>query len=223
MSLVVDGLPIQSNDSISLSFNQTYKFVCSAINAKPDVNLSLYDSTSLLPLSNGANNKSTSFCDPNSLCTTILQVDFQYVDPRFNNMSSLTCLANSNNPQVNLTTSIQRNVAIKSQAPISLTTNAELVVGDVSSPFSINCNTSGLSPNQTITWLQTINETGIYLVQEDSRISILNNGGTLSFSKLFLVDEEYYGCGVLDPNTKKLKLIDSYYLFIRGNFLFVFF
>lgn len=217
MSLIVDGIPVQSNDTISLSSNQTYKFVCTAINAKPDVDLSLYDSNSLLPLSNGANNKSTGFCDANNLCSKILQVDFQFVDPRFNNMSSLTCQANSNNPQVNLTTSIQRNVEIKSQAPVSLTTNAKLVVGDAFSAFSISCNTSGLSPNQTIVWVQTINETGIYLVEEDNRTSILNNGGTLSFSRLLLIDEEYYGCGTFDSSTKKLKLINSYYLFIRGN------
>jgi hypothetical protein len=102
-----------------------------------------------------------------------------------------------------------------------LATNALTLVGDLSFPFAINCNTSGLSSNQTIIWLQTTNKSGIFYVQFDSRITSLTNG-QLSFSRLFLIDEEYYGCGYIDPSTNKLKLVNTFYLYIRGKILFVF-
>ena len=102
-----------------------------------------------------------------------------------------------------------------------MATNALTLVGDLSFPFSINCNTSGLSPNQAIIWLQTTNKSGIFYVQFDSRITNSTNG-QLSFSRLLLIDEEYYGCGYIDPSTNKLKLVNTFYLYIRGNFLFCF-
>ena len=98
-----------------------------------------------------------------------------------------------------------------------MTTNAKLLVGDVLSQFTINCNTSGISPNQNITWLQSVKKSGVFAVQIDSRITISENGSQLSFSPLNLIDEEYYGCGVIDPVSNKFKLFSSYYLFVRGN------
>ena len=98
-----------------------------------------------------------------------------------------------------------------------MATNAKLLVGDVLSQFTINCNASSISPNQTFTWLQSVKKSGVFNVQTDSRITISQNGSQLSFSPLNLIDEEYYGCGVIDPNTNKFKLFSTYYLFVRGN------
>jgi hypothetical protein len=93
--------------------DNVYKMVCTAINSKPDVDLLLYDSNTLLPLSDGLNNKSTGFCDTNDLCTRILQVDFQFADTKFINMTSLTCAARSNDDRVDLFASLQRKVSVK--------------------------------------------------------------------------------------------------------------
>ena len=92
--------------------------------------------------------------------------------------------------------------------------NSRFVVGDARLPFSIVCNTSGVDPSLAVKWLQSVNKTGVYDVSSDSRISI--NGSTLSFSQLTLIDEEYYGCGVIDPNSNKLKLLNTYFLYVRG-------
>jgi hypothetical protein len=59
-----------------------------------------------------------------------------------------------------------------------------------------------------------LNKAGVFYVATDSRIS--QSGSELSFSKLALIDEEYYGCGVIDPTSNKLKLLNSYYLYVRG-------
>jgi hypothetical protein len=96
----------------------------------------------------------------------------------------------------------------------NLATNAKFLVGDALSPYTINCNTSSISSNETIIWVQSLNKGGVYYVQTDSRIS--QNGSQLSFSTLNLIDEEYYGCGVIDSSTNKFKLLSSYYLFVRG-------
>ena len=115
MGINVDSDIIQPNDTIYLlnQNNETYRFVCSALNSKPDVVLSLYDTNTGLPLSDGLNNKSTGLCDPNNLCTQLLQVDFQFTDSRFLNMTSLTCSATSTNSQVDLIATISRNVTVK--------------------------------------------------------------------------------------------------------------
>ena len=119
MGINVNNVVIESNGTINLinQNNEIHRFVCTALNSKPDVVLSLYDTNTGLPLSDGLNNKSTGFCDSNNLCSQVLQVDFQFTDSRFLNMSSLTCAAVSNNPNVDLTTSIQRNVTILTIPP----------------------------------------------------------------------------------------------------------
>ncbi len=94
-----------------------------------------------------------------------------------------------------------------------------MVIGDISSAYTINCNASA---NQSVIWLQTLNKTGVFYVQTDDRITIASNGQQLSFAKLALIDDEYYGCGFIDPTNNKLKLLNSYYLYIRGNFKHIF-
>lgn len=115
MGISLDNDIIQPNDTIYLlnQNNETYRFVCSALNSKPDVVLSLYDTNTNLTLSNGFNNKSSGLCDPNNLCTQVLQVDFQFSDSRFINMTSLSCSAFSTNSQVDLIATTSRNVSVK--------------------------------------------------------------------------------------------------------------
>ena len=99
-----------------------YILSCISIGSKPDVDLSMFDTNTQLNLANGLNNLTTGYCDLNNLCTKVLQVNFQFTDSRFNNLSSITCLAKSNNIAVNLTTSIQRNVTVISLISTTTTT-----------------------------------------------------------------------------------------------------
>ena len=92
--------------------NQTYPIVCASVNSKPDVSLTLFDQTSLRQLSNNINSVSKNSCTGN-LCTNILQVNFQFTDNSFNNMTSLACSAKSSNPNVPLYTAIYRNVIVQ--------------------------------------------------------------------------------------------------------------
>jgi hypothetical protein len=72
-------------------------------------------------------------------------------------------------------------------------------------------------PNQQITWIQTINKTGIYLVQNSTAVTISNGGQQINFAKLALSNEEYYSCGYLVSNTT-FKIVNNYFLYIRGLF-----
>jgi len=99
----------------------------------------------------------------------------------------------------------------------NIITNATQVIGNSLSPFTLYCNQTTIIPNQQITWIQTKNQTGIYLVQNSSAISTSNNGQQLNFANLKLSDEEYYSCGYLVSNT--FQIANNYFLYIRGFFL----
>ena len=90
----------------------TYQIVCSAINSKPDISLTLYDSISKRMLSNSQNSITSDTCNSNNICTNILQVNFQFQDNSFNSMTSLSCTANSTNPLIPLISTISRNVIV---------------------------------------------------------------------------------------------------------------
>lgn len=66
--------------------------------------------------------------------------------------------------------------------------------------------------SQQIVWVQTVNKTNIYPVNNSSSISISNN--ILNFATVRLKDEEYYGCGSIANNI--LSIYDSYFVFVRG-------
>jgi hypothetical protein len=107
-----------TNDSSVLSLtndglNRTYQIVCSSIKSRPDVALSIFDSDSLLSLSNGQNTIKQGSCISYNICTQILQINFQLKDNSFNNMKSLTCLANSTDTLIPLVSTISRNVSVK--------------------------------------------------------------------------------------------------------------
>jgi hypothetical protein len=112
MTLFFNNLVVESSQTIILAKNgSTYTFICSSINSKPDVNLTLYDSDSLISLSTPSNSFLTNSCN-GSICTNILQVNFQLTDNSFDNMVSLTCAANSSNALIPLTAKISRNVTV---------------------------------------------------------------------------------------------------------------
>ena len=108
-SLVNDTNTISMVNDFS---NQTYQILCAAIGSKPDVVLTLYDKNSLIPLSTTMNSVIRDTCTSMDLCTYILQVNFQFTDNRFNNMTSLACSANSTNVNVPLYSVIYRNTSV---------------------------------------------------------------------------------------------------------------
>ncbi len=81
--------------------------------------------------------------------------------------------------------------------------------------FSLYCNsTAGL--NKNITWVQTVNKTGIYPVFNVDNIATSVDGQQLNFANITLSDEEYYGCGFI--NGSVLTLYNSYFLYVRCKF-----
>jgi len=90
--------------------------------------------------------------------------------------------------------------------------NAVALVGTANTSFTLDCNASS---SDNITWIQSSNKTGTYIVQYNSRVSLINNGLQLHFASLVITDEEYYACGVI--NSSKLFIKSTFNLFIRGN------
>ena len=89
-----------------------------------------------------------------------------------------------------------------------------MVVIDQGSPLILNC--SNNNPNLNITWVQTLNKIGLYLVNEDSRIHFINNGYDLEFDYVVPADEEYYYCGVLNYDTGSFQTINKYLVYVRS-------
>jgi len=116
MSIIYNNQIVNANQTISLTKdltkNTTYQIICASIDSNPDVNLTLYDTNSLIPLSTNSNSFVQNSCNQTNLCRNILQVNFQFTDNKFDSLTSITCAANSSNPQVSLSTSINRNVSV---------------------------------------------------------------------------------------------------------------
>ena len=116
ISIFFDGQIVYSNQTIDLikdlKSNRTYQIACAAINAKPNVNLTLFDTSSMRSLSTSSNSVTQETCDTYNLCTDIFQVNFQFQDNSFDNMTSLTCSANSSDLDVPLYRTTLRNVTI---------------------------------------------------------------------------------------------------------------
>ena len=105
--------PIDSNETILLTKNDhTYYISCNAY-SKPAVNLTLYDTNSMIPLSNFRNDTSYYNWGWSSYgYYSYLNVYFQFLDDRFDSMTSLTCAATSLNPLVPLSSSITKNITV---------------------------------------------------------------------------------------------------------------
>jgi len=112
MTIIFNNASVYANQTILLTKNSlTYKIICASVDSNPDVNLTLYDTNSLISLSTSSNSILQNSCNSN-LCTNILQVNFQFTDNSFDSMTSLTCAANSSNPLVPLRETISRNVTV---------------------------------------------------------------------------------------------------------------
>ena len=117
MNIIFNNQIVYANQTISLTKDSTtnpiYQIVCLSTDSNPDVNLTLYDTNSLISLSTSSNSAVQKTCNTTNLCRNILQVNFQFNnDTRFDSMNSLTCTANSTNPQVTLSASVSRNVSV---------------------------------------------------------------------------------------------------------------
>ena len=114
MVLIFNNQLISSNQTISFFKNSlNYQFVCSSIDSNPDVNLSLYDTNSLISLATNANSVIQKICNATTnLCRNILQVNFKFNDNSLDNLTSLTCAANSSNSDISLYTYITRKVSV---------------------------------------------------------------------------------------------------------------
>ena len=116
MSILVGTTLVNQSDTIYLNVSSTYIVTCLAVQAKPDVNLILYDSDSLITLGSSSNSKTTHQCDSNNLCNVIYQVNFlPILNTPLASMTSLTCMASSVLPQIDLNSFIARNVVILNQ------------------------------------------------------------------------------------------------------------
>lgn len=102
--------------------NQTYNIACIAENSKPDLNLVIYGTNQLIPVSNNENSVLKKSCNSLGLCSNILEVQFKLEHFKLlNGIDSITCQAESNDKRVDLSLSISLNVSIESEET-SLTT-----------------------------------------------------------------------------------------------------
>ena len=92
--------------------------------------------------------------------------------------------------------------------------NSVTVIADQGETLTLNCSTN--NPNLTITWVQTLNKAGLYIVNEDSRIHLINNGYDLEFDYIVPADEEYYFCGVINYDTGSFQTINKYQVYVRS-------
>jgi hypothetical protein len=115
LSLSVNNVTYNQSDTITFNYPSStiYQIICFSSNSKPDVTLSLFDSNSSVSLGNSSNSATTYTCDSNQLCNVVYVVNFQMPPGSpFVSMTSLTCMASSVVPLVNLDTMISRKVFI---------------------------------------------------------------------------------------------------------------
>lgn len=117
--MFLNNRAVNATDSLTLVNNYTnitYRISCVSANSKPDVNLTIYDTATNTSIANRNNFFIYKNCStPQKLCTNILDVGFQFGDPRFNNIASLTCGAISTDSLVSLSLQISRSVIVINQ------------------------------------------------------------------------------------------------------------
>jgi hypothetical protein len=141
--LTVDNQIIDQNNTIIFNYGDQYTIICSAVNSKPNVSLSIFDTNNgiSLSLNDQINPVSTNNCDQTSgLCTSIYQVIFQLSDI-FNNMTSITCEAESVDSNFPLTVDLVRKVSVIS----TTTTSSTLVSSSLTSLSTLSTTTSSTS------------------------------------------------------------------------------
>ena len=90
--------------------NDTYFFYCYTY-SNPCVNLTMYDTNSMMTLSNYSYNY-YDWINNKYYSSVYFNIRFSDDDSTFDNMKSITCAARSLNPRVNLTSSIFGNLVV---------------------------------------------------------------------------------------------------------------
>ena len=137
LSIVVGGIIYNETDIINLNVSMTYSVACLAIDAKPDVNLELFDSNTFESIGNSSNSATTHSCGgANNLCNVIYEVTL-VLNPGspFLTMTSLTCMSTSVLPDINLDYSISRTVKVF---------NNSISVGNIYKSYKLYCNVNQL-------------------------------------------------------------------------------
>ena len=94
--------------------------------------MKIVDANTLNQLSNGLNDRLTSNCNEFNLCTKSYEIEFQFRESLFDNMSSIKCIAESADSLVELTSFIERNVeVINTIRPGKLTRNNIILENNV--------------------------------------------------------------------------------------------
>ena len=88
-----------------------YIFSCSLF-SNQGVNLTIYDTDSMISLANPYNSHLNQSCDPNTGCQSNLYVYFQWTNNTYDNMKSVTCAASSTNNQTLLPSPISIGVYV---------------------------------------------------------------------------------------------------------------
>lgn len=219
LSMVVGTSIINQTDTITFNAPGNYQLACLAVDAKPDVDLDLYDSFSFESLNNGSNTQTTHSCNANNLCNVIFRVDLSFTPAsRFLYMTSLSCSSRSRLPQIELDRTITRKVRVLyNDQPIvpNPFQNATSLIATALRPYTIFCNATGVDVTGSITWIRTANKTGQYFVPYDNRVSLSNNGLNLNIATVELVDEEYYACA-FQLTSSTYRLLGAFYLYVRG-------
>ena len=115
---------------IEFKYGQVYSLTCTAVDSRPEVSLSLFDTDSLneLTINDPKNFISNSSCDLSTtkLCTSILQISFNLdqLNNRFDQMKSLTCLTTSKNSDVQMSIRQSRNVSVILQTTTTTATSS---------------------------------------------------------------------------------------------------
>jgi hypothetical protein len=94
--------------------------------------------------------------------------------------------------------------------------NAPTLIADLSKPYSIFCNASSFGSNQQVTWIQSINKlpNETFITPSNSRISFSDNGQQINILNVYLSDQQYYACGIIQGS--KFVVVNSYYMFVKG-------
>lgn len=147
LAILVDKKIVNENEVIEFKYGREYTLTCTAVDSRPEVTLTLFDSDSLIDLTfNNPNFISNSSCDLSTqLCTSILQITFNLdlTNNLFDKMKSLTCLTTSKNSDVPLSIKQSRNVSVILQTTTtSTTTTITTMSTTLSTPSSTSSSTT---------------------------------------------------------------------------------
>jgi hypothetical protein len=113
------------NSSTNLTYGNTYRLSCLANNSRPSISLSIFaDNINLNEFSNSSVQilNSSSQCDPNMTCTTILELNVTFNDQLLYTIGTISCNAfNTTMPyNLNITETFNVHMDIPSNSPPSI-------------------------------------------------------------------------------------------------------